>query len=223
MTLRSSDIRDPPKINPAYLEDRRDVACTYQGKRGKRDLYVSLYDETLRNLTNDCPRRSGLAVNLALETLDTRLFHEYGAKVHVPDLEECAHLRQDYRDADYAECVLRIVGLTSHHACGTCRMGADDDAVVDEELRCESSDLRVSIVIIATSAFPFASRVHGIRRREVIAVKVYFPSFSSPTQSERREGAEDNGRQRGAVSNFRCAEFGTRRDGGTRVRHDPGP
>lgn len=74
-----------------------------------------------------------------METLDTMLFREYGAKVHVPDLEECRHFRQDYRDIDYSECVMRIAGLTSHHPCGTCRIGAneddDDEAVVDEELR----------------------------------------------------------------------------------------
>ncbi|XP_011692823.1 PREDICTED: neither inactivation nor afterpotential protein G isoform X2 [Wasmannia auropunctata] len=105
VTLRSNDIRDPPKINPAYLQDPDDVTCTYG------------------------------AINFALETLNTRLFREYGAKVHVPDFEECRHLRQDYRDVDYSECVMRIAGLTSHHPCGTCRIGADDDAVVDEELR----------------------------------------------------------------------------------------
>lgn len=30
---------------------------------------------------------------------------------------------------------MRIAGLTGHHPCGTCRISADDDAVVDEELR----------------------------------------------------------------------------------------
>ncbi|EFN79010.1 Neither inactivation nor afterpotential protein G [Harpegnathos saltator] len=108
ITLRSTNIRDPPKINPAYLQDPRDVTCTHR------------------------------AITFALETLDTKLFREYGAEAHVPDLEECRHLRQDYRDIDYSECVMRIAGLTSHHPCGTCRIGAhdgDDDAVVDEELR----------------------------------------------------------------------------------------
>jgi len=41
-------------------------------------------------------------------------------------------------------------------------------------------------------------------------------------QSERREWIKDNGRQRSAVPNFRHAEFGSRRDGGTRIRHDHG-
>ncbi|XP_036145743.1 neither inactivation nor afterpotential protein G isoform X4 [Monomorium pharaonis] len=114
ITLRSSNIRDPPKINPAYLQDPDDITCTYR------------------------------AINFALDTLDTRLFREYGAKVHIPDFEECRHLRQDYRDIDYSECVMRISGLTSYHPCGTCRLGADDNAVVDEELRIKGvSGLRI--------------------------------------------------------------------------------
>ncbi|XP_025985844.1 neither inactivation nor afterpotential protein G isoform X2 [Solenopsis invicta] len=114
VTLRSSDIHDSPKINPAYLQDSDDVTCTYQ------------------------------AINLALDTLDTRLFREYGAKIHVPDFEECRHLQQNYRDVDYSECVMRTAGLTSHHPCGTCRISADDDGVVDEELRVKGvSGLRI--------------------------------------------------------------------------------
>ncbi|XP_029659073.1 neither inactivation nor afterpotential protein G [Formica exsecta] len=110
VTLRSSDIRDPPRIDPAYLQDSDDVTCTYR------------------------------ALNFALETLNTRLFREYGAKVHIPDFEECRHLRQDYRDFDYSECVMRIAGLTAYHPCGTCRIGA----VVDEELRVKGvSGLRI--------------------------------------------------------------------------------
>ncbi|XP_020287778.1 neither inactivation nor afterpotential protein G-like isoform X2 [Pseudomyrmex gracilis] len=105
VTLRSVNIRDPPKINPAYLQNPEDVMCTQQG------------------------------INLALETLNTKLFREYGAKVHVPDLEECRHLQQDYRDPDYSECVIRIAGFTGYHPCGTCRIGTDVNAVVDEELK----------------------------------------------------------------------------------------
>ncbi|KAL6257068.1 hypothetical protein P5V15_012003 [Pogonomyrmex californicus] len=114
VTLRSSNIYDPPKINPAYLQDPDDVTCTHR------------------------------AINFALETLNTKLFREYGAKVHVPDFEECRHLRQDYRDVDYSECVMRMAGLTSHHPCGTCKISTDDDAVVNEELRVKGvSGLRI--------------------------------------------------------------------------------
>lgn len=35
VTLRSRNISDPPKINPAYLQDSDDVTCTYRGKRDR--------------------------------------------------------------------------------------------------------------------------------------------------------------------------------------------
>ncbi|KAG7203346.1 hypothetical protein KM043_013422 [Ampulex compressa] len=105
ITLRSLNIRDPPRINPAYLQHPDDVSCTHE------------------------------AINFALETLETKLFREYGAKVHIPDFEECSHFTQDYGDMEYSECVMRIGALTSHHPCGTCKMGSDDTAVVDQKLR----------------------------------------------------------------------------------------
>jgi 4-pyridoxate dehydrogenase len=40
---------------------------------------------------------------------------------------------------------IRATGATAHHPCGTCRMGADDDAVVDARLRVRGIDgLRVA-------------------------------------------------------------------------------
>ncbi|KAK9309695.1 hypothetical protein QLX08_000698 [Tetragonisca angustula] len=106
VSLRSSNIRHQPKIDPAYLRDYDDVLCSHR------------------------------AVNFAIQTVGTPKFREYGAKVHHPDLEECRHLPRDYRDLEYTECVLRVAALTSYHVCGTCRMGAADDrSVVDEKLR----------------------------------------------------------------------------------------
>ncbi|XP_053993692.1 neither inactivation nor afterpotential protein G-like [Hylaeus volcanicus] len=105
ITLRSVNIRHHPKIDPAYLKHEDDVLCTHE------------------------------AINFAIQTLDTKKFREYGAKVHHPDLEECRHLPQDYRDVEYAECVIRVGGLSGYHLCGSSRMGVDDRAVVDEELR----------------------------------------------------------------------------------------
>ncbi|KAF7399769.1 hypothetical protein HZH68_008361 [Vespula germanica] len=105
VTLKSRSIFDQPKIDPAYLQNDYDVRCTHE------------------------------AINLAVETLNSPKFREFGARVHFPDFEECRHFRQDYRDQDYSECVMRIAGVTSHHPCGTCRMGTDDNSVVDEKLR----------------------------------------------------------------------------------------
>jgi len=65
VTLRSSNIRDPPKINPAYLQDPDDVMCTYRGKRDRsasktnftlikrvnRKIYFHLFSMNLFKLT----------------------------------------------------------------------------------------------------------------------------------------------------------------------------
>ncbi|XP_076249639.1 neither inactivation nor afterpotential protein G [Calliopsis andreniformis] len=110
VSLRSINVRHHPRINPAYLQHYDDVLCTHE------------------------------AINFAIQTLDTKKFREYGAKVHHPDLEECRHLPQDYRDIEYSECVMRVAGLTSYHVSGTCRMGSDDHAVVDEKLRVKGVD-----------------------------------------------------------------------------------
>lgn len=68
--------------------------------------------------------------------LETPMFREFGAKVHVPDFEECADLIQDYRNDEFAECVIRTSGITGHHPCGTCKMGdTQTDSVVDPFLR----------------------------------------------------------------------------------------
>ncbi|XP_043495262.1 neither inactivation nor afterpotential protein G [Polistes fuscatus] len=105
ITLRSRSIFDQPKIDPAYLQHDDDVYCTHN------------------------------AINLAVETLNSRKFREFGARVHLPDFEECRHFKQDYSDHEYSECVMKIGGVTSHHPCGSCRMGGDNKAVVDEKLR----------------------------------------------------------------------------------------
>ncbi|XP_031838816.1 neither inactivation nor afterpotential protein G [Nomia melanderi] len=114
VSLKSRNIRHQPKIDPAYLKNYDDVLCTHE------------------------------AITFAIRTLESKKFREYGAKVHHPDLEECRHLPQDYRDVEYSECVMRIGGLTSYHACGSCKMGYDETAVVDAELRVKNvSGLRV--------------------------------------------------------------------------------
>ncbi|XP_076296447.1 neither inactivation nor afterpotential protein G [Lasioglossum baleicum] len=114
ITLKSRNIRHQPRIDPAYLQNYDDVLCTHN------------------------------AINFAIRTLESKKFREFGAKVHHPDLDECKHLPQDYRDLEYAECVMRVGGLTSYHACGSCRMGDVENAVVDEQLRVRGvSGLRI--------------------------------------------------------------------------------
>ncbi|XP_012281795.1 neither inactivation nor afterpotential protein G isoform X2 [Orussus abietinus] len=122
ISLRSASIFDPPVIDPAYLENDDDVECIQK------------------------------AIKLALQTLDTKLFREFGARIHVPDLDDCRHWKQDYLDDDYSECVMRTAGLTSHHPCGSCQMGTNDDAVVDEYLRVKGvNGLRIADASILPS------------------------------------------------------------------------
>ncbi|CAK9825372.1 Neither inactivation nor afterpotential protein G [Anthophora retusa] len=135
ISLRSINIRHQPRIDPAYLQQYDDVLCTHE------------------------------AINFAIKTLETPKFREYGAKVHHPDLEECQHLPQDYRNVEYSECVMRVGGMTCYHVCGSCRMGADNRSVVDEKLRVRGvSRLR----IIDASVLP--SPISGNPNSVLIAI-----------------------------------------------------
>ncbi|XP_011500444.1 PREDICTED: neither inactivation nor afterpotential protein G [Ceratosolen solmsi marchali] len=143
ITLGSNSIFDRPIIEPAFLERYEDVACTIN------------------------------AIRLGLSIIRTPLFRKFGAEVHVPDIEECQDLVQDYRDDAFAECVIRVAGLTSHHPTGTCKMGnSDEDGVVDEFLRVHGiQGLRIvdaSVLPIPVSGMPnsviivLAERLAGI-------------------------------------------------------------
>ncbi|XP_014224375.2 neither inactivation nor afterpotential protein G [Trichogramma pretiosum] len=106
VSLASSSIDDQPNIEPAYLEHPDDVNCSIK------------------------------AIRLGLAIIDTPKFQELGARPHLPDFKECRHLPQDYHDDDYAECVVKVAGITGHHPSGTCVMGEDRlDSVVDLSLR----------------------------------------------------------------------------------------
>lgn len=53
----------------------------------------------------------------------------------------------DFRSDKYWECIVRTLGTSGYHPCGTCRMGAvsDPTAVVDPELRVKGiNGLRVA-------------------------------------------------------------------------------
>nr|XP_003705892.1 PREDICTED: neither inactivation nor afterpotential protein G [Megachile rotundata] len=135
VSLRSTKIRHHPKIDPAYLENYDDVLCTHQ------------------------------ALNFVIQMIGTKQFRDYGAKIHHPDLAECRHLPQDYRDIEYSECAMRVGGLTTHHLCGTCRMGADDNSVVDENLRVRGIN---GLRIIDASVIP--SPISGNPNSVIIAM-----------------------------------------------------
>ncbi|XP_011311229.1 neither inactivation nor afterpotential protein G [Fopius arisanus] len=105
ITLNTYTILDPPRIDPAYLEDSRDIRCTQD------------------------------AINLVLDIIETLDFRKLGPEVHIPDINDCRYHQQDYRDENYSECIMRYSGVTGYHPGGTCRMGDDKKAVVDRRLR----------------------------------------------------------------------------------------
>jgi 4-pyridoxate dehydrogenase len=49
------------------------------------------------------------------------------------------------------EAYVRKTAVTAHHPCGSCRMGLDEDAVVDDELRVRGTD---ALRVVDASVFP---------------------------------------------------------------------
>jgi len=96
VTLASSNPSDAPLIDPAFLEDERDMEKLYQGARLTQRLLQSAAFDDIR-----------------------------GKPIYGTEEEDESRLREDIRNrAD-----------TIYHPVGTCKMGADKMAVVDERLR----------------------------------------------------------------------------------------
>ena len=68
------------------------------------------------------------AARLSREILDQPAFDAYRGQPVFPETRDCD------TDAEYADFIRRKAE-TIYHPVGTCRMGKDDDAVVDSELR----------------------------------------------------------------------------------------
>ncbi|XP_046609702.1 neither inactivation nor afterpotential protein G-like isoform X1 [Neodiprion virginianus] len=137
VTLGSSHFSDPPIIDPRYLQNDYDVTCTHK------------------------------AINLAMDTLRTRQFMELGVTPHIPNLDECNHLKPDYSNLEFTNCLTRTAGLTSHHFGGTCQMGNrhDNRAVVDEHLRVIGVN---GVRIVDASILP--SPISGMPNSVIIAM-----------------------------------------------------
>lgn len=114
----SSDPRQPPVIDPAYLSNPTDLPC-------------------MRH-----------AFKFAMRLVRTKAFQSLGATAHLPRFEECVggvggaagpgpgeDARARYRE--YVNCLVRIGAITGYHPLGTARLGRPDDpkAVVDLELK----------------------------------------------------------------------------------------
>ena len=57
----------------------------------------------------------------------------------------------DVTSDDGLEAYVRKTGVTAHHPCGTCRMGTDENAVVDSELRVRGVE---GLRVVDASVFP---------------------------------------------------------------------
>jgi choline dehydrogenase-like flavoprotein len=96
VSLASSDSSDAPLIDPAFLEDDRDLEKLYQGARLTQRLMQSAAFDDIR-----------------------------GRPIYGTEEQDEARLKEDIRNrAD-----------TIYHPVGTCKMGTDKMAVVDERLR----------------------------------------------------------------------------------------
>ncbi|XP_021937871.1 neither inactivation nor afterpotential protein G isoform X3 [Zootermopsis nevadensis] len=107
VTLNDADPSNEPVIDPQYLQHPHDIACMIR------------------------------AVKLAISLSSSQPFQHLGAKLHLPQLEECQHLEVDPQNQSYLECIIRTAAITGYHPGGTCKMGSPHDktTVVDPQLR----------------------------------------------------------------------------------------
>ncbi|KAH8311990.1 hypothetical protein KR044_008902, partial [Drosophila immigrans] len=108
VNLLYQTMRRNPLIDPNYLSDEQDVACTKA------------------------------AIRNAVKLVTSAAFAKLQPRIHWPKLPECANFGPFERDfvrnlpSDlYLECVMRHIGLGSHHPGGSCALGS----VVDSQLR----------------------------------------------------------------------------------------
>lgn len=108
ISIQSRDFETPPLIDPKYLEAEVDVNCSIR------------------------------AVRLAAKIITSSSFKKLRPKIHWPIIPGCENFGPYERDFEtnrpsntYLECVIRSLGVASHHPGGTCAIGK----VVDEDLR----------------------------------------------------------------------------------------
>uniref|UniRef100_A0A1A9VL97 Glucose-methanol-choline oxidoreductase N-terminal domain-containing protein n=1 Tax=Glossina austeni TaxID=7395 RepID=A0A1A9VL97_GLOAU len=107
------NIRKKPIIDPNYLSKAEDINCTIK------------------------------AIRAAVEVVTSNSFSDLGVQIHWPRLKGCFNygpFENDFQanqpSDDYLECIIRHVGLSSHHPAGTCAMGLNStNSVVDSQFR----------------------------------------------------------------------------------------
>ncbi|KAL7730830.1 hypothetical protein ACLKA6_003593 [Drosophila palustris] len=108
VSLLHKNMRRNPLIDPNYLSEQQDVACTIG------------------------------AIRNAVKLITSSAFAKLLPRIHWPKLQECANFGpferdflQNHPSDQYLECLMRHIGLSSHHPGGTCALGS----VVDSQLR----------------------------------------------------------------------------------------
>lgn len=117
VSLLYKNMRRNPLINPNYISTDEDVACTIG------------------------------AIRNAVKLVTSSAFAQLQPRIHWPKLQECANFGPFERDFlenqpsdQYLECLMRHIGLSSHHPGGSCALGS----VVDSLLRLQGvPNLRV--------------------------------------------------------------------------------
>ncbi|XP_073819330.1 neither inactivation nor afterpotential protein G isoform X2 [Musca autumnalis] len=111
VSIQSSNVRKHPFIDPNYIAEKVDIECTIK------------------------------AIRAGIEVVKSEAFSSLGVKIHWPRIKECIgsfehNLEQDYPSDEYLECLIRYVGLGSHHPGGTCKMGTNiGNSVVNEQFK----------------------------------------------------------------------------------------
>ncbi|KAL5274269.1 hypothetical protein ACFFRR_000806 [Megaselia abdita] len=105
--IQSKDFETPPLIDPNYLETEVDLNCSIR------------------------------AVRFAAQIITSSSFRKLRPKIHWPLIPGCEEFGPFERDFEtnkpsyrYLECVIRSIGVASHHPGGTCAIGK----VVGEDL-----------------------------------------------------------------------------------------
>ncbi|KAH8294947.1 hypothetical protein KR018_004574 [Drosophila ironensis] len=122
--LLNPHMRRNPLIDPNYLSRDEDVACTIK------------------------------AIRSAVKLVTSSSFAPLHPRIHWPKLQECSNFGPFERDFfehhpsdHYLECLMRHIGLGSHHPGGTCALGS----VVDSQLRLRGVD---NVRVVDASVLP---------------------------------------------------------------------
>ncbi|XP_020817627.1 neither inactivation nor afterpotential protein G [Drosophila serrata] len=153
--LLNRHMRRNPLIDPNYLSRDVDVVCTIA------------------------------AIRSAVKLVTSAAFASLHPRIHWPKLQECSNFGPFERDFSenrpsdhYLECLLRHIGLGSHHPGGTCALGS----VVDSKLRLQGVS---NVRIVDASVLP--RPVSGNPNSVVVAIALRAASWI--LKSELQAGA----------------------------------